>query len=168
MRALALSAVLMLAGMGAARAEDLRDLCPDRPLKGTSACTVDAEHWQVESDIVNFTHDTSGGMTTDTLLAPNPTLKYGVTDTLDVEASLALFERVRVKAAGTTTTDSGIGDLYLRAKWHVAGNQRSGRGGHRALHQIADCARRHRQRGGRRRGDRSASAQPTVGGGRST
>ena len=121
MKRLAFLAAFALIAAGAARAEDLRDLCPDRPLKGTSACTVDAGHWQVETDVVNFTHDTSGGITTDTLLAPNPTLKYGVSDTFDVEASLAPFEQVHTRGGGTTSTDSGIGDLYLRAKWHVAG-----------------------------------------------
>lgn len=114
-------ALLAVLAGGAARAEDLRDLCPDRPLKGTSACTVDAGHWQVESDIVNFTHDASGGVTTDTLIAPNPTLKYGLSDTFDLEANIALFEQVRAKAAGTTTTTGGVGDLYLRAKWHLSG-----------------------------------------------
>ncbi len=115
----ALTAVGMLAGP--VRASDLRDLCPDRPLKGTSACTVDAGHWQVETDLVNYARDRSGGVTTSTLLAPNPTLKYGLTDTLDIEAGIALYEEVRVRSGAATTSDRGIGDVYLRAKWHIAG-----------------------------------------------
>ncbi len=34
---------------------ELRSLCTDRPTKSTGPCTVDAGHWQVESDIYNFT-----------------------------------------------------------------------------------------------------------------
>lgn len=118
--ALALALGAVAAGSVAA-ADGPRDLCPDRPLKGTSACTLDAGYWQVETDLVNFTHDRSGGVTTDLLLAPNPTLKYGLTDTLDIEASMALYERQKVSGGGASSTASGIGDLYLKAKWHVAG-----------------------------------------------
>ena len=32
---------------------ELRALCTDRPTKSTGPCTVDAGHWQVESDIYN-------------------------------------------------------------------------------------------------------------------
>ena len=54
----------------------------------------------------------------------NPTLKLGVTDSFDLEANLAPYTRVRVhdRASGATSTASGVGDLYLRAKLNLAGN----------------------------------------------
>src|SRR6202789_353616 len=55
--------------------DDLRSLCTDRPTKSTGPCTVDAGHWQVESDVFNLTYDTSGGADTTTVLYTNPTLK---------------------------------------------------------------------------------------------
>jgi hypothetical protein len=102
----------------------LRDLCADRPGRGTSACTLDAGHFQVESDLFNGTFQRAGGVTTDTYLITNPNLKYGATDNFDVEANFAPYEIVRTRDAtlGTTTTAEGIGDLFLRAKWAAIGN----------------------------------------------
>ncbi len=102
----------------------LRALCPDRPSKGTSACTLDKGHFQLETDLGNLTHDLSGGVTTDLWLFTNPTLKYGVTDTLDVEVNLAPWQEARThdSATGARTRLWGVGDLYLRAKLNLAGN----------------------------------------------
>ncbi len=53
---------------------DLRPLCTDRPTKSTSPCTVDAGHFQLESDLFNVTVDNEGPLTTTTWLVTNPTL----------------------------------------------------------------------------------------------
>ena len=60
---------------------DERAFCTDRPTKSTGACTVDAGHFQYETDLVNYTYDRVDGVTTQSWLAPNPTLKLGVTNT---------------------------------------------------------------------------------------
>jgi hypothetical protein len=104
---------------------DLRSLCTDRPTKSTSPCTVDAGHFQIESDIVNVTVDRSGGLTTTTTwLATNPTLKLGVTNTVDVELNMAPWEivTVRDRASGLSSRASGVGDLFARLKWRLAGD----------------------------------------------
>ena len=103
-------------------AADLRSLCTDRPTKSTGPCTVDAGQWQVESDIYNWTQQTTGGVTTTTELFTNPTLKLGVTNTLDVEVNIAPYERITTRSGGVTTTAEGVGDLYLRAKWAPIGD----------------------------------------------
>ena len=77
-----------------AGSETLRPLCTDRPTKSTSPCTVDAGHFQLESDLFNVTVDRGGGQTTTTWLATNPTLKYGLTDRLDVEVNMAPYVSV--------------------------------------------------------------------------
>jgi hypothetical protein len=122
-------ALLLVLAIGAASssafAEDgLRDLCPDRPGKGTSACTLDAGYIQLESDLFNSTFAHAGGVTTDTYLVTNPNLKYGVSDSFDVEANIAPYEFIRTHDAksGVTTTAEGIGDLFLHAKWAAIGN----------------------------------------------
>jgi hypothetical protein len=144
-RALALGVSLSLLAVSAAWADDpappapdksgytlfnptpddqLRSLCTDRPTKSTSPCTVDAGHWQVESDVYNYTTQTSGGVTTTTELVTNPTLKLGVTNWLDLEANIAPYERVSThdSASGVTTTAGGVGDLFLRAKFSLLGD----------------------------------------------
>ena len=109
-----------------ARAEDaaapgaLRDLCVDRPGKGTSACTVDAGHFQIEADIFNGTFQGSDR----TYTYANPTVKFGLTDDIELEANFAPFVEVRAKdpATGARMTVSGVGDLFLRVKFDILGN----------------------------------------------
>jgi len=145
-RTMAIAAALALIGAGAARADDpaaarapdksgfavfnptpeadLRSLCTDRPTKSTSPCTVDAGHWQVESDVYNVTTQTEAGVTTVTQLFTNPTLKLGVTNTIDVEANIVPVEEVSVHdvATGATQRATGAGDLFLRAKFNLIGD----------------------------------------------
>ena len=102
----------------------LRALCTDRPTKSTSPCTVDSGHWQVESDLTNVTIDRSGGVTTKTVLLTNPTLKYGLSKTLDLEVNFAPWQiaSTRDRASGVTSRNSGIGDLYARVKLNLLGD----------------------------------------------
>ena len=85
---------------------------------------MDPGHFQVESDLFNVVIDHTGGVDTDTYLITNPTLKYGLTRTLDLEASLAPLVVVTThdRASGASGTTTGIGDLYLRAKWNLVGD----------------------------------------------
>ena len=105
-------------------ADKLRSLCTDRPTKSTGPCTVDPGHFQIESDIFNATFDRTGGVDTNTYLFTNPTLKLGLTRTLDVEANLApaITVTTRDRATGARTRVTGIGDVFLRAKVNLAGD----------------------------------------------
>ena len=123
------AALSALAGAACAQtapppAAALRMLCPDRPAKGTSACTVDKGHLQLETDLFNGTYDRSGGVSTTAYLFTNPTLKLGLTDNFDVEANIAPYVQIRTHdlTTGARSTQSGIGDLYLRAKLNLLGN----------------------------------------------
>jgi Putative MetA-pathway of phenol degradation len=93
-------------------------ICTDRPTKVTVTCTADSGHLQVEADLVNFTHQHTGDVRTDTWLVTNPTVKFGLTDTLDVELNIAPWEVVRTRDdAGNGSTLHGPGDAFVRAKW---------------------------------------------------
>ncbi len=115
-------ALLMLTGPALADDTSLRDLCPDRPGKGTSACTVDAGHFQLEVDAFDGAFQRDDGVTTDTYFVANPTLKFGFTDNFDIEANIAPFEIIRTRDASGAETETGIGDLFLRSKLNLAGN----------------------------------------------
>ncbi|HXQ16902.1 MAG TPA: transporter [Caulobacteraceae bacterium] len=103
---------------------ELRSLCTDRPTKSTSPCTVDTGHWQVESDVYNYSTQTADGVTTTTQLFTNPTLKLGLTNGLDVEVNVAPYEQVSTHdaTAGVTTTLRGVGDLFVKAKLNLLGD----------------------------------------------
>jgi hypothetical protein len=92
------------------------ELCTDRPSKATSACTVPKGMIQVEADLVNWTRDSNDGVRTDTLLYTSPLLKYGVTGSTDIEASITPYETIRTRDGTGSSTIRGIGDLYLRVK----------------------------------------------------
>jgi Putative MetA-pathway of phenol degradation len=121
--ALVIGAALAVASSAYADDSTLGPICPDRPGKGTSPCTVDEGHFQIEIDAADGTFNRHDGVTTDSYTYFNPTLKYGLTDVWDIEASLAPFNSVRTHDSATDTTDtvSGIGDLYLRTKWNFLG-----------------------------------------------
>jgi len=103
---------------------DLRAFCTDRPTKSTGPCTVDAGHFQYESDVFNLTYDTSGGADTTTVLYTNPTLKLGLTNTIDAEINIAPWETITSKDRTThrSTRASGVGDLYIRVKANLLGD----------------------------------------------
>jgi hypothetical protein len=99
-------------------ADGLQPICADRPTKANGPCTVDVGHIQLEGDIVNASLMHTSGVTTDTWLLFNPTLKYGLTSNLDIEVNIAPLEVVRVKDAnGAVNAQSGVSDLFLRLKY---------------------------------------------------
>jgi hypothetical protein len=100
---------------------ELRDFCTDRPPKANLPCTVDAGHFQYESDAFNWTRATSGAMTTDTFLYTNPTPKLGLTDTVDLEVNMAPFERVIMKTPSGRQSLDGVGDMFFRGKMNLVG-----------------------------------------------
>ena len=111
---------------GAAAADEaasaLRPLCPDRPTRSTAPCTLDAGHWQLETDIADGTFQRSHGTTTDVWVMLSPTVKYGLNDHLDLEVTLApeVLQRTRDRS-GPATTVEGFGDVVLRAKLNLVG-----------------------------------------------
>jgi hypothetical protein len=100
-----------------ADAEDLKPICADRPGRGTAACTLEDGHWQVELGLWGATFQHRAGVTTDETEAANPTIKYGFGNA-DIEASMTLYQSERVHDAAGSETVSGVGDLFLRAKWN--------------------------------------------------
>ena len=97
-------------------------LCTDRPTKSNSACAVEPGYWQVETDLMNGTFQHLDGVTTDTWLVTNPTLKYGLVKDVDIEVNIAPYEVVRTRDTSGQRTEDGVGDLYLRVKYMAFSN----------------------------------------------
>jgi Putative MetA-pathway of phenol degradation len=111
-----LTAALVLLAAFPAHAADLAPICPDRPGKGTSPCTLAAEHAQVELGLFDESTQRRSGVTTDTGNAGTLLGKFGISDRVDVEAGMALYQFQRVHSAAGTVKASGVGDLFLRTK----------------------------------------------------
>jgi hypothetical protein len=101
--------------------DQMRSFCTDRPTKSNLPCTVDAGHFQYESDIFNWSYAHAGGVTTNTYLFTNPTLKLGLTNRMDLEVNIVPVETVTVKSASGWQNLTGIGDTFVRAKFNLAG-----------------------------------------------
>ena len=99
-------------------ADDLGPICPDRPGRGTSACTLASGHAQLELGLFDESTQRRAGVTTDSGSAGSLLGKWGVSDQADVEAGMALYQFQRVHDASGTATASGVGDLFLHAKYN--------------------------------------------------
>jgi hypothetical protein len=109
----ALAGVAAIASAAGARAEDARDLCANRPGRGSPPCVLDAGRFQAEVGLVDFTHDKQAGVTSDTTLAGDLALRYGVTSTGEAELAWSPYIHVRERDSSGSTTSSGYGDLTL-------------------------------------------------------
>ena len=106
----------------------MRDLSTDRPDQTESAYTVDAGHFQVEVDLVNYTYDraTEGGTDLRTrawTIAP-VNLKLGLLNNVDVQLVLDSHARVYSddRIARSSWKASGFGDATTRLKVNLWGN----------------------------------------------
>jgi hypothetical protein len=108
--------------------EMMRELSTDRPDKTESAYSVDAGHFQVESDIVNYSYDAhnpSRDHTINESLAIAPfNFKVGLRNNWDVQFVVPTYNatRVRERRTGFRDTERGFGDFILRSKVNLWGN----------------------------------------------
>lgn len=90
--------------------------------------TVDAGHLQIEAVALLYAHEhnTANGadVTTSLLSYGSTTLRLGLLNDLDLGLTVPphIQVRTRDRATGTTTTQSGVGDLTVRAKLNLWGN----------------------------------------------
>lgn len=111
--------------------DQMRDFSTDRPPKANSPNTVDAGHFQYETDLINFARQAMGTVRTDTYLVPNPTFKLGLTSNIDLEINAPTLTGVHTfdHATGASSSMWGIGDVFVRGKLNLWGND----GGQSAL-----------------------------------
>ena len=101
----------------------LRSLNNDRPTKSNVPGTLDAGHFQVESDFANFTYDNTAGVKTRSFQALDPALKLGLTGSIDLEVELNGLQSISVgNDTGPTRHDQGFGDVFVRSKINFVGN----------------------------------------------
>jgi hypothetical protein len=100
----------------------LRSFSTDRPPKANSPYTVDAGHFQYETDIAVFGYGDTDGVKTRDWTVFDPTLKLGLTNTIDAELQVTPYLSVVTKSAAGTTTISGLGDIVARLKINLLGD----------------------------------------------
>ncbi len=106
----------------------LRELTTDRPDLTESPITVDAGWWQVESDLVTYTHDHDKSAGSDikasALGLATINFKVGLTNNIDLQTVLEPWTRVKVddRINSVRGSVSGFGDITSRLKINFWGN----------------------------------------------
>lgn len=96
-----------------ALAEDTETICTDRPTKGNSPCTVPEGMIQIEAEPVFWTRDGDA----ETTIWGGVGIKYGVTDSTDVQVFLS--PRLDVRDPSTGLRERGFGDTVVRVKQRI-------------------------------------------------
>jgi len=105
--------------------DEMRKFAPDRPTKGFSVRTIDAGHVELETDFVSYTYAKYLGITTRSFEAFDPNLKLGVTNWADLELQFNGLQSQRsfdTETGATVANGTGFGDVLLRAKINLFGN----------------------------------------------
>lgn len=96
-------------------ADAMRPFSTDRPGKTHSALTVDAGHFQIESDIGNYTWDyfTKDKTTIRAFTIVSPNFKIGIANWAELDIIIPLYNRLNVKdrTNGSVVRASGFGDI---------------------------------------------------------
>jgi hypothetical protein len=100
----------------------LRDMATDRPDKTESPYTVDAGRIQIETDLVAYTYDGADGLTTRAFDVLPFNLKLGLTHDTDLQFLYGAYSHVHTSGGGLTEKDNGFGDLVVRVKHNIWGN----------------------------------------------
>jgi len=103
----------------------LRSFAPDRPPKADSAYTVDAGHFQYETDLLNYSQTNFGGVTTRLYQALDPVWKLGLTNWVDFELQFNGYQNLTAtdNATGAAVAKgSGLGDVFVKSKINLFGN----------------------------------------------
>jgi Putative MetA-pathway of phenol degradation len=101
--------------------DQMRDLSTDRPDTTESPYSVDAGHYQVEVEALSFTKDKTGGVTTKTINS-SINAKVGIDNRSDLQVVLEVFRSVRESGNGANFDEVGLGDLDIRYKFNLWGN----------------------------------------------
>ncbi len=119
MRGYFIIAALAIATASGARAADQQPICTDRPSKSTGECTVPTGSWQVETGLIDWTHDRSNGVKTDFAVYGSSLVKYGISQNADLELGITPLETMKVHGGGIDENHSSFGDTMIRAKYRV-------------------------------------------------
>lgn len=107
---------------------EMREMLLDRPDKTESPYTVDAGHFQMETGVVSYTYDKRNpeynGNKVNGFAIGSSLLKVGLANFLDFQLGIEpyIHNRAFNQATGTTEVTDGFGDITLRMKFSLLGN----------------------------------------------
>ena len=111
--------------------EHMREMSTDRPDATESPITVDAGHIQIEGSLFDYGGTRQGGIEEEVFTYGAVNFKVGLLNNVDIQFVFDSYSEVRTKDRNLnfTETVAGIGDLQMRLKINLWGNE----GGNTAL-----------------------------------
>jgi len=106
-------------------ADAMRAFEPERPAKILTPFTIDAGHFQIESDFVNYISTNYQGLSTRFVETADPTIKLGLTNSIDFELVLNGYQNTATHSNQTgalVANGHGFGDAFLKFKINLVGN----------------------------------------------
>ncbi len=102
----------------------MREMETDRPDVTEAPFTVDAGHFQVETDLIILTKEATESEQINTLLINQFNFKVGITGSTDLQIGFQSYGRQKEKelTSGTWSVQDGCGDLMFRIKQNLIGN----------------------------------------------
>ncbi len=102
----------------------MRPLSTDRPDATESPYTVDAGHLQLEADVIAYLRHVArdDGEEVEGWAFAVTNFKVGLTNSIDVQLVVETYRSEETEAAGTESTVDGFGDLVVRGKFNLWGN----------------------------------------------
>lgn len=106
--------------------EKLREMETDRPDVTESAITVDAGHFQYESDLFAFERERSESSLQKTIVVNRANLKMGLTGSTSLQVGIETYAWKKEKdiETGDVEQNKGFGDINLRLKQNLVGNDK--------------------------------------------
>lgn len=104
--------------------ERMREMETDRPDVTESPFTVDAGHYQYETDLLGLYKESSELKISKTLIINQGNLKIGLTGSTALQIGFETygFQKEKEVATGTIESKNGIGNLNIRIKQNITGN----------------------------------------------
>lgn len=113
--------------VGAACGQDFqRDLSADRPDATESPVTVEKGRFQVESSLWAYGYDKEAGVRAESWVIGETNVKYGLTGNSDLQLVLQPWVSESETLGGVKTTAEGFGDVQVRLKVNLWGNDGGG------------------------------------------
>lgn len=106
--------------------DKLREMETDRPDVTESAITIDAGHFQYESDVFTFERENSDESTQNTLTINKANLKFGLagSTSLQIGVETYVWQNEKDRQSGALERNSGLGDINIRVKQNLIGNNK--------------------------------------------
>lgn len=109
-------AALALLAPAVAHADDMPDLCVNRPGLDTPPCTLPAGRVMVEVGAVNWEYSASPGTRDDSMTYADTVARLGLGHSTELEVGIGGWARQRSRAGAAVTTARGLGDMTFAVR----------------------------------------------------